>query len=363
MSTRGTGKGEGAHSPRIRSPSSGRCRGCGRSPWRTAPHPFPWRRGWASRWRRGSRSWLWVRGAAAGRARQAPPADSAPPAAALRHRPRPRHGPMARRGPSTAPARANGSRRSALGPAQLPLIPLAPPPPSRGRKANAIAPPQNGGRGAPACGTDPAAAPAERNGAATTPAGGPRAGRAHSRSGAPRAAHGPPRFPRAPLCGKAPGAITNLGCGSRCRPSRTAARGGSGRRLGRRVLPRRQTAPNAAQHRRCAAKWRRPRASAPPRAAIGGDAATPLPRESRAGRGRGRSPGGHVGAAARSKQGELCWGVKHKHRCSFAHPLHTTGWELCHSCVRARARVRRFWVRMSKYNMRGGKYVKSSWSA
>lgn len=95
-------------------------------------------------------------------------------------RARPRPGPMASGRADTAPA-----RRWALGPPSSLPSRLTTPPPSRGRKANAIALPQNGGRAAPACGTDSAAARTERNGAVTTLPEGQRAGRAHSTS-APR---------------------------------------------------------------------------------------------------------------------------------------------------------------------------------
>lgn len=128
-----------------------------------------------------------MRGAAQGQARQAPPGDSA----------RPPPLPQCATGPAPAPGQWRGggrtppqpapipARRWALGPPSCLPSQLALPPPSRGRKANAIALSQNGGRTAPACGTDSAVARTKRNGAATTPAGGQQASRAQSTS-APR---------------------------------------------------------------------------------------------------------------------------------------------------------------------------------
>lgn len=132
---------------------------------------------------------------------------------------------------------------------------------------------------------------------ATTPAGGPST---QQKRPAPHTL----RFPRAPLCGEAPGAFTNLCSGSRCRPSRTVARCGAAddRRIGQadtsfpadrrlRLLRNTGAAPRngggpARQHRPA-----RPLAEA---------AATPLPRESRSGRGAAPAPlsWSHVGAAA-----------------------------------------------------------------
>lgn len=195
-------------------------------------------------------------------------------------------------------------------------------------------------------------------------------------AGGPRAAHAPLRFPSTALCGEAPGAFTNLGFGSRCRPSRVGARCGAAdsRRSGGYVLPRRQTTPTAAQHRRCAAKWRRPRASAPPRAAIGGGGGHAPPRgiQVRAGGGAAAPQlGAMLGRQQRVNNrvsggpapGKLCRGVKYNHRGSFTHPVHNTLKAVLLLCAGKGLHAHQAFLGPDEQRMRGGKYVRSSFSA
>lgn len=191
----------------------------------------------------------------------APPAPPPPPGPVTQHtparpaalpaavrsrpaaRPRPHSGPIGRRQLDSAPARANGSppfrlqprpQRAAAATAPPPSASAcAPPPSSRGRKANAIAPPQNGGpcraqqrrRQRPPRGehwrkTSATQKPAAGGRLAGCTAGSSLRHRPCSADPArpPAALHSAGRPPR-------PGPVTNLGCRSRCGPSRAGARG------------------------------------------------------------------------------------------------------------------------------------------
>ncbi|XP_064569696.1 serine/arginine repetitive matrix protein 1-like [Zonotrichia leucophrys gambelii] len=126
---------------------------------------------------------------------------------------------MGMRRADTASPPPNRSRRSASGPAQLPHTQLAPPPQLKKKSKR-----HRSTTKWRLCRTRLRHRPcrSERNGAATTPAGGPRAGREHSTSAPHRSRPASPA-----LGGEAPEAFTNLGCGSRSRPSRRVARCGA----------------------------------------------------------------------------------------------------------------------------------------
>lgn len=162
-------------------------------------------------------------------------------------------------------------------------------PEAEGRKANAVALPQNGGAGRTQQRREPRVSAEQRR------AGPP---------GCPARQRNPldqePSRPGYPLRlrreAPRPPPLTNLSRGSRC--VRSGGRGQAGAALaGGALLSARRLAADCAPPRRCAAKWRRPRARAPPlpAAAPRGDwrrrLATPPGSPGRGGAGRGQSCG------------------------------------------------------------------------